>query len=129
MPYAQSMICTQTLNLEGPEPQVGLMRDWISNLPASTGAQRFAELARGHWDIENGSHRQRDVLWGEDRQLCKNHNRAHVLATLRQVALCLHHTEVPQRLTHGRKRLPISHQAQILSRSQDKGISLILGST
>jgi predicted transposase YbfD/YdcC len=50
---------------------------------------RFASCVRSHWNIENGSHWQRDKLWREDGHLMRDHNRAHILSSLRQLALHL----------------------------------------
>ena len=61
-PFAKSIIKARTVDLE--DKSQSLTRYFISSLEASApGAKRFAELVRGHWNIENGSHRQRDTLW------------------------------------------------------------------
>jgi predicted transposase YbfD/YdcC len=103
-------------------------REWISSLEAEeTGARRFGELVRGHWDIENGSHRQRDMIWGEDRQRMKSHKRAHILAMLRQVALCLTLKHQQKRGETKRKKQAMSQQVQSLQRNLDRGVALITG--
>jgi Transposase DDE domain len=90
MPYANSLIRAQTVNLAAPESEPS-DRYFISSLrPKEVSAQRYSELVRGHWNIENGSHWQRDTLWREDAHQMRSHRRAHVLSTLRQVALHLH---------------------------------------
>ena len=119
-PHARSVVRTLTESLEpdGREPQA---REWISSLEAAeTGARRFAGLARGHWNIENGSHRQRDTLWREDHQRMKHHGRAHILATLRQLALWMH--------TRGGilpADIPASHRMKRFSHSPRLAIPLI----
>ena len=121
LPHAKSIVrtLTQSLEQDGREPQT---RDWISSLEApATSAQRFGELARGHWDIENGSHRQRDTLWREDHQRMKHHGRAHILASLRQLALWLHS---PGRVQA--KVLRISHEIKRLSHAPSKALPLII---
>lgn len=106
-PHAQSIVRTTTSYwVKGNQKLREETREWISSLSVEeAGAQRFGELVRGHWDIENRSHRQRDVLWGEDRQRMKNHTRAHVLATLRQIGLHINRKQQHERkqpgLTHG----------------------------
>jgi predicted transposase YbfD/YdcC len=126
MPHAQSIICTQTevLDEDGRETQT---RYWISSLPPETGAKRFGELARGHWNIENGSHRQRDVLWREDHQRFKTHRRAHVMATLRQSILCLHSREAQKRQERSGRVSRISHQARLFNYDLDAAIALLIG--
>jgi predicted transposase YbfD/YdcC len=61
---------------------------WVSSLaPAQSTAGRIAHLLRGHWTIENGVFRVRDVSYDEDRL----HGRkiASCLSTLRNVAINL----------------------------------------
>lgn len=121
-PHAKSIVRTLTESLEeagGREPQ---LRDWISSLEAeATGAQRFGGLARGHWNIENGSHRQRDTLWREDHQRMKHHGRAHILASLRQLALWLHSSGRVQP-----KAIRTSHQIKRLSHAPSKAMPLLI---
>jgi hypothetical protein len=119
-PHAQSVVRTLTQSLE-PGGRDSQLRDWISSLEAgATGARRFGELARGHWDIENGSHRQRDTLWREDHQRMKHHGRAHILATLRQLALWLH-----RNVTSPSQDSRTSHQIQRFSHSPAAALPLI----
>lgn len=126
-PHAQSLIRTRTESLEegGRESQT---REWISSLdPQETSAQRYGELVRGHWGIENGSHRQRDTLWREDHQRMKHHGRAHILASIRQLALWLHHTLKQSKGTKPTKRAkPTSHQTQRLSHNPASALHLLL---
>lgn len=122
---------TLTESLDPGDQRGKQTRDWISSLDAAeTGARRFAELARRQWNIENGSHRQRDTLWREDHQRMKHHGRAHILATLRQAALCLHSSARTRPGTGNRPARPgqsarISHQAQRLSHAPATAIPLI----
>lgn len=61
---------------------------WIASLgPEEVGAEDIARLLRGHWAIENGAFRVRDVSYDEDRL----HGRSIgvVLATLRNGAMNL----------------------------------------
>jgi len=108
-PFARSMIKAQTdhLHQPGSEPTV---RYLISSLSLEqTSAQRFAQLTRGHWNIENGSHWQRDTLWREDSHLMRQHRGAHILSSLRQLALCLHSL---RRGNHTKTKLRIKHCTQ-----------------
>jgi len=128
-PHARSVVrsLTEALDADGPrEPQT---REWISSLdPVETRAQRFAQLVRGQWNIENGTHRQRDVLWREDHQRMKNHTRAHILASLRQVALWQHVRLSRSRSTSKPGAAParISHSIQRLSHNPAAAFPLIL---
>jgi len=59
--------------------------------PAVADAARLLALKRGHWRIENGLHRVKDVTLGEDRSLVHTGQGPTVLALLRDTALGLLH--------------------------------------
>lgn len=108
IPFARSIIRAQTehQHIKGSAPTE---RYFISShSPEETSAQRYAEIVRAHWNIENGSHWQRDTLWREDQHQMRGHTRAHILSTLRQAALN-HHSTAEDTTT---KPSPISHRAQ-----------------
>jgi predicted transposase YbfD/YdcC len=127
-PHAQSIVRTTTTYWGKGNPKLREeTREWISSLSVEeASAQRFGELVRGHWDIENGSHRQRDVLWGEDRQRMKNHTRAHVLATLRQIGLHINRRQQQERQHRTQKPQAISQQVQSTQRNLARAITLII---
>lgn len=51
---------------------------------------QLLEAIRGHWDsIENGSHHRRDVSMGEDASGISKRPQAHMMASLRNLALGL----------------------------------------
>jgi predicted transposase YbfD/YdcC len=109
-PFARSIIKAQTehLNAPGTAPTV---RYFISSLDlAEASPQRFAQLVRGHWNIENGSHWQRDTLWREDHHTMRQHRGAHILSSLRQLALCLHSL---QAAAQPNAKLRIKHRTQL----------------
>jgi len=101
------------------------VRYFISSM-AAEGAERVAPArfgghVRGHWNIENGSHWQRDNLWREDGHLMRQHRGAHILSTLRQLALYLHTTQesaIP-------KARPISHRVQIAGYKLGQTIAML----
>jgi hypothetical protein len=129
-PYARSIVRSLTEPLDAESGREAQTREWISSLDlVATGAQRFGQLVRGQWNIENGTHRQRDVLWREDHQRMKNHTRAHILASLRQVALWQHVRLRKQRsatVKPGAEPTPISHSIQRLSHNPAAAFPLIL---
>lgn len=51
------------------------------------GPRQALDIARAHWDIENGLHWALDVVFGEDRNRARKDNAPHNLATLRRLAL------------------------------------------
>lgn len=129
-PHARSIVRSLTEPLDPASPQEAQKREWISSLePQETSAQRYAQLVRGQWNIENGTHRQRDVLWREDHQRMKNHTRAHILASLRQVALWQHVRLSKAGAASGKPRaVPtrISHSIQRLSHNPAAAFPFIL---
>ena len=57
--------------------------------PHQATAKRLLQLRRGHWAIENLSHRTRDVLLGEDASQVRCGNIPQVMAALRNTVLTL----------------------------------------
>lgn len=87
------------------------VRYGITSLPPDPGTpQQLLQLKRGHWGIENGLHRTKDVTLGEDASLVHREQGPTVLAVVRDTALSLlrragcraitsrlrHHTQYPQ---------------------------------
>lgn len=62
----------------------------ITSLDASIGTpERMLALKRGHWGIENGLHRVKDVTFGEDASLIHTGHGPLVMALLRDTAISL----------------------------------------
>ncbi len=98
------------------------MRYFISSLEADeVSPERFAGHVREHWNIENGSHWQRDKLWREDGHLMRQHRGAHILSSLRQVALYQHSTQKPPKPKVRR----ISHRTQYAAYNITEAISML----
>ena len=57
--------------------------------PQQASAERLLQFRRGHWAIENLSHRTRDVLLGEDASQVRCGNIPQVMAALRNTVLTL----------------------------------------
>ena len=57
--------------------------------PEKASAERLLTLRRGHWTIENLSHRTRDVIFGEDASQVRSGNIPQVMAALRNTVLTL----------------------------------------
>jgi len=88
-PHARSIIRARTFKRVNRLVEVAT-RYFVSSLDADAiPASQFASRVRGHWNIENGSHWMRDVLWREDGHLMRHHGRARILSSLRQLALFL----------------------------------------
>lgn len=77
----------------------------VSSLwPEEAAPNRLLELARDHWQIENGQHHRRDRTQDEDRCLVRETNTARVLSLFRSLAIFLYEQQRPQR--GGKKSLP-----------------------
>jgi len=60
----------------------------ITSLPPElAGAKELANLIRGHWGIENRLHWVRDTSYREDASQVRTGNAAHVMASLRNLAI------------------------------------------
>ena len=75
----------------------------ITSLPAEqASAEDLLTLRRGHWTIENLSHRTRDVIFGEDASQVRCGNIPQVMAALRNTVLTLlrvsGHTQIAKAL-------------------------------
>jgi len=57
--------------------------------PEQASAATLLGYNRGHWEIENRLHHVRDMTYDEDRSHVRRGRRAHVMATLRNVAISL----------------------------------------
>ena len=91
----------------------------VTSLPPDRAdAARLLALRRGHWRIENGVHRQKDVAFGEDASLVRLGRGPTVLALLRDAALnCLQRAGV--RRVAARLRLHAQHP--------DRAVALVIG--
>jgi len=75
-----------------------------SLLPDETDASRLLQLARNHWQIENGQHHRRDRTQDEDRCMVEETNSARVLSLFRSLAIYLYEKQRKRR--GGRQSLP-----------------------
>lgn len=63
----------------------------ITSLPPDqASAAELAGLVRGHWGIENRLHWVRDTAYREDASQVRTGNAAHLMATIRNLAISLH---------------------------------------
>jgi predicted transposase YbfD/YdcC len=79
--------------------------------------ERLLALKRGHWQIENGLHRTKDVTFGEDQSLIHCGQGPTVMALLRDTALNLLHL-------HGIRH--ITACLRTFSQFPDRAIALVL---
>ena len=55
--------------------------------PAVVGPRRLLDLVRGHWQVENSLHYEKDRWWDEDRHVCRRPGLAAGFTTLLSAAL------------------------------------------
>jgi len=55
--------------------------------PARVGPRRLLDLVRGHWQVENSLHDEKDRWWDEDRHVCRRPGLAVGFTTLLSAAL------------------------------------------
>ena len=95
---------SQSTKRDAP-PALEGVRDFVSSLDAgATRPQRFLEIIRSHWGIENKNHWKRDAQWGEDSPRQRNRHSAQVLAILRGALLALIDEPCPQLFARCRRR-------------------------
>lgn len=58
--------------------------------PGQAAADKIACYVRGHWGVENRLHWVRDTAYGEDASQIRTGHAAHLMATLRNLAINLH---------------------------------------
>jgi len=88
-------------------------RHYISSLPCQSG-QRFADLIRNHWSIENGQHWMLDMAFNEDQNRVRKHHGDQNLAVLRRIALGLLRRDKSVKLGAKNKRLKAGRNRQYL---------------
>ena len=55
--------------------------------PAAVGPRRLLSLVRGHWQVENSLHYEKDRWWDEDRHVCRRPGLAAGFTALLSAAL------------------------------------------
>lgn len=88
-------------------------RYYISSLPCQSG-QRFADLIRDHWSIENGQHWTLDMAFNEDQNRVRKHHGDQNLAVLRRIALGLLRRDKTVKLGAKNKRLKAGRNRKYL---------------
>ena len=87
----------------------------ITSLPADqANAEQLADYVRGHWGIENRLHWVRDVTYREDTSQIRTGNAAHVMASIRNLAISIHRltgaTNIAKALRSGIRNPNIAQQ-------------------
>ncbi len=78
-----------TTDLHGARPRTEVVYGLTSLPPAQADPARLLALTRGHWAIENRLHWVRDVTFDEDRSRVRKGAGAHVMASVRNLAISL----------------------------------------
>ncbi len=61
------------------------------NRTGQTPGEQIIDLVRGHWSIENRLHRQRDVIFLEDKSTVRKQNAPQIFAALKNLVISLYH--------------------------------------
>lgn len=104
-PGARQIIRIQRGRSEHSGQDTGEIVYAITSLPPETAqAATLAGLLRGHWGIENRLHWIRDTAYNEDASQVRTGNAAHVMASLRNLAISIlrlaGHTNITAALRH-----------------------------
>jgi hypothetical protein len=91
--------------------------------PARTSPERLLELVRGHWQVENCLHFEKDRWWDEDRHMCRRLGLAERFTTLMSAAVTVLRVAHP-----GEPGEPLKAQADALNWDIGCAINLITGS-
>jgi hypothetical protein len=90
-PYVAQCFCIQRdiTKLTTGKQHVETVYGVTSLSPDKADPLRILNLARGHWAIENRLHWVRDVTFDEDRSQVRKKNGAHIMASIRNIAISL----------------------------------------
>lgn len=102
-----------TRQIIGKAEKSSQRRYFIGSLPC-TGGERFANLARNHWSIENSQHWCLDMAFNEDQNRVRKNHGDQNLAVLRRIALGLLRRDKTVKLGAKNKRLKASRNREYL---------------
>lgn len=101
----RSVVVVESIRrLVGTDKSSTERRYFISSLPCTSG-QRFAQLVRNHWSIENTQHWSLDMAFNEDQSRVRKDHGDQNLAVLRRIALGLLRRDQSVKLGAKNKRL------------------------
>jgi hypothetical protein len=81
-----------------------------SRSPDALGELALGAALRAHWAIENALHYRRDRTYDEDRSQTPHRGTAHVMASLRNLAIAARHHLAPQCKRKRSRTLPQMHR-------------------
>jgi predicted transposase YbfD/YdcC len=106
-------VVESTRRLMGTDQSSTERRYFISSLPCTSG-QRFAQLIRNHWSIENTQHWSLDMAFNEDQSRVRKDHGDQNLAVLRRIALGLLRRDKSVRVGVRNKRLKAGRNREYL---------------
>lgn len=95
----------------------------ISSLPAEQNKRRLFDSIRSHWGIENKLHGRRDGTYNEDKCRIRKSNRAHAMASMRNLTIGLY--EHQNRLFPKLKAKSLPHFHEIYASATYKAVQWI----
>lgn len=103
---------TQTY-LKSEQKEVKDSRYYIASFEASP--QRYLEVSRNHWAIENKLHWSLDVIFNEDKSRKRNNNVAENFSIILKIVLKLMRAKQKERKKKGKKHYSINRMKKILA--------------
>lgn len=82
----------EVTNIKTKETKIEVVVGIARLLEAKESARQLLNLTQGHWSIENRLHRQRDVIFLEDKSTIRKKNAPQVMAALKNLVLSLYHS-------------------------------------
>lgn len=99
--------------LKSEQKTVEDSRYYIASFEAS--AQRYLEVSRNHWAIENKLHWSLDVIFNEDSSRKRNNNVAENFSIILKIVLKLMRAKQKERKEQGKKHYSINRMKKILA--------------
>ncbi|MGH2613161.1 MAG: ISAs1 family transposase, partial [Rhabdochlamydiaceae bacterium] len=105
--------CTRVVTRKGittTESAVGIAH----LLPQHSSAEKLNRYIREHWSIENGLHRQRDVVFHEDKATNRNKPATQMMAALKNLVISIFHRATVRAIPTAFRRFA-SHPQELFS--------------
>lgn len=98
--------------LKSEQKLVGDNRYYIVSFDAP--AQKYLDISRNHWAIENKLHWSLDVIFNEDKSRKRNNNVTENFSIILKVVLKLMRTKQKEMVEQGKKRISLNRMKKIL---------------
>ena len=79
------------ITITGVSNGIEYTRYYITNMNCELGCEKYEEIARQRWGVENGLHRNKDMTFREDKQFTTRLNSIGILSTIRNFVISIMH--------------------------------------